>query len=113
MYCEKRRLRQHPNIKNTMSFFAMLRVTLLEVAQNMDYDIIIVGARVAGAVLATRMAQLGYRVLLLDKASFPSDTLSTSFFRVPALRVFEKIGVLEEVKSAAPPMETLCNYIDG
>ncbi|HEX9389042.1 MAG TPA: NAD(P)/FAD-dependent oxidoreductase [Anaerolineales bacterium] len=79
----------------------------------MDYDVIIVGARVAGAILATRLGQLGHRVLLLDRVTFPSDTLSTSFFRAPALRVFEKIGVLEEVKSAAPPLRTLWNYIDG
>src|SRR6266516_7819600 len=79
----------------------------------MDYDVIIVGARVAGAVLATRLGQLGRRVLVLEKADFPSDTLSTSFFRAPALRVFEKIGVLDEVKSAAPPMKTLWNNIDG
>ena len=79
----------------------------------MEYDVIIVGARVAGSVLATRLGQLGHRVLLLEKASFPSDTLSTSFFRAPALRVFEKIDVLDKVKSAAPPMEILWNYIDG
>jgi flavin-dependent dehydrogenase len=79
----------------------------------MDYDIIIVGARIAGAVLAARLGQLGYRVLLLEKANFPSDTLSTSFFRAPALRVFEKIGVLNEVTSAAPPLKILWNYIDG
>src|SRR5438093_302337 len=79
----------------------------------MDYDVIIVGGRVAGSILATRLGQFGHRVLLLEKASFPSDTLSTSFFRAPALRVFEKIGVLEEVKSVAPPLRTLWNYIDG
>ena len=79
----------------------------------MDYDVIIVGARLAGTILATRLGQLGHRVLLLEKGSFPSDTLSTSFFRAPALRAFEKIGVLEEVKSAAPPLRTLWNYIDG
>jgi 2-polyprenyl-6-methoxyphenol hydroxylase-like FAD-dependent oxidoreductase len=79
----------------------------------MDYDVIIVGARVAGAILATRLGQFGHHVLLLEKANFPSDTLSTSFFRASALRVFEKIGVLEEVKSAAPPLGILWNYIDG
>ncbi len=79
----------------------------------MDYDIIIVGGRVAGSILATRLAQYGFRVLLLEKASFPSDTLSTSFFRAPSLRVFEKIGVLEEIKSAAPPLHILWNNIDG
>jgi len=79
----------------------------------MDYDVIIVGGRVAGSILATRLGQYGFRVLLLEKASLPSDTLSTSFFRAPALRVFEKVGVLEEIKSAAPPLRVLWNNIDG
>jgi len=79
----------------------------------MDYDVIIVGARVAGSTLATLLSQIGHRVLLLDKARFPSDTLSTHFFRDPAIGVFERIGVLNEVKSAAPPLTTIWNYIDG
>jgi flavin-dependent dehydrogenase len=79
----------------------------------MDYDVIIVGARIAGSVLAALLGQQGYRVLLLEKADLPSDTLSTHFFRAPALRVFDRLGVLEEVKSAAPPMTVLWNYIDG
>ena len=79
----------------------------------MNYDVIIVGGRVAGAILATRLAELGHSILVLEKADFPSDTLSTSFFRAPALRVFEKIGVLDKVKAVAPPMTTLWNNIDG
>ncbi|OGO31667.1 MAG: hypothetical protein A2136_00130 [Chloroflexi bacterium RBG_16_54_11] len=79
----------------------------------MDFDVIIVGARVAGVALATLLAQQGQRVLLLDKAHFPSDTLSTHFFRDPALGVFEQLGVLDEVKSAAPHLTTVWNYIDG
>jgi len=79
----------------------------------MDYDMIIVGARVAGSVLATLLGQRGTRVLLLEKSHFPSDTLSTHFFRAPALRVFERLGSLDAVKSAAPPLTVLWNYIDG
>src|SRR3990170_4920632 len=79
----------------------------------MNYDVIIVGGRVAGSALAALLGQPGHRVLLLDKAHFPSDTLSTHFFRAPALRVFKRLGVLEAVKSAAPPLTVLWNYIDG
>jgi 2-polyprenyl-6-methoxyphenol hydroxylase-like FAD-dependent oxidoreductase len=79
----------------------------------MDYDVIIVGGRVAGSALAALLGEQGHRVLLLEKAHFPSDTLSTHFFRAPALRVFERLGVLEEVRSAAPPLTTVWNYIDG
>jgi 2-polyprenyl-6-methoxyphenol hydroxylase-like FAD-dependent oxidoreductase len=79
----------------------------------MEYDVIIIGARVAGSILATLLGQFGHRVLILDKAHFPSDTLSTHFFRAPALRVFERLGVLEEVRSAAPPLTVMWNFIDG
>ena len=79
----------------------------------MDYDIIIVGGRVAGSVLAALLGEQGHRVLVLEKAHFPSDTLSTHFFRAPALRVFERLGVLDKVRSAAPPLTTVWNYMDG
>src|SRR6266496_2542495 len=57
---------------------------ILKVERYMDYDVIIVGARVAGSVLAALLGGQGHRVLLLEKAHFPSDTLSTHFFRAPA-----------------------------
>ena len=79
----------------------------------MDYDAIIVGARVAGSVLAALLGKSGHRVLVLEKAHFPSDTLSTHFFRAPALRVFERLNVLDEVRDAAPPMTTQWSWIDG
>ena len=41
------------------------------------YDAIVIGARVAGSPTAMLLAQRGYRVLLVDKASFPSETLSS------------------------------------
>jgi 2-polyprenyl-6-methoxyphenol hydroxylase-like FAD-dependent oxidoreductase len=45
------------------------------------YDAIVVGARCAGSPTAMLLARKGYRVLLVDKATFPSDTISTHFFR--------------------------------
>ena len=44
-----------------------------------DYDVIVVGARCAGAALAMLLARKSHRVLGLDRADFPSDTLSTHF----------------------------------
>jgi flavin-dependent dehydrogenase len=43
------------------------------------YDAIVVGARCAGAPLAMLLARAGHRVALADRASFPSDTMSTHF----------------------------------
>lgn len=78
-----------------------------------DYDVIVVGARVAGSVLAALLGQEGRRVLLLDRARFPSDTLSTHFFRAPALRAFDQVGVGDEVRAAAPHLTVNYNVIYG
>ena len=43
------------------------------------YDVIVVGARCAGAPLAMLLARAGHKVALVDRASFPSDTMSTHF----------------------------------
>jgi flavin-dependent dehydrogenase len=79
----------------------------------MQYDVIIIGARVAGSILASVLGERGYRVLVLDRSKFPSDTISTHFFRAPALRAFNKIGILKEVESAAPQLRVNFNVIDG
>jgi 2-polyprenyl-6-methoxyphenol hydroxylase-like FAD-dependent oxidoreductase len=78
-----------------------------------DFDVIVVGARVAGCILAGLLGRQGHRVLLLDRAHFPSDTLSTHFFRAPALQAFEKVGVLAEVLSSGPHLRQSFNDIDG
>ena len=78
-----------------------------------DYDVIIIGGRVAGSVLASLLGDRGHRVLILDRATFPSDTLSTHFFRAPALRAFREIGVYDEVQAVAPHLTVNYNVIDG
>jgi 2-polyprenyl-6-methoxyphenol hydroxylase-like FAD-dependent oxidoreductase len=64
-------------------------------------------------MLAALLGQEGYRVLLLDRARFPSDTLSTHFFRAPALRAFQQAGVGDEVLASAPHLIVNYNAIDG
>ena len=79
----------------------------------MDYDVIVIGARVAGSVLATLLGQRGHRVLLLERARFPSDTLSTHFFRAPAFQTFERVGVFEDVQRTASALVSSFNDVDG
>jgi 2-polyprenyl-6-methoxyphenol hydroxylase-like FAD-dependent oxidoreductase len=43
------------------------------------YDVVVVGARCAGAPLAMLLARAGHKVALVDRASFPSDAMSTHF----------------------------------
>ncbi|SFK40265.1 2-polyprenyl-6-methoxyphenol hydroxylase [Halobacillus dabanensis] len=62
------------------------------------YDVVIVGARVAGSSLAILLGQMGKKVLLLDKAKFPSDTLSTHFMSHTGF--LKKLGVLEQLEES-------------
>jgi flavin-dependent dehydrogenase len=63
-----------------------------------EYDVIIVGARVAGSAAAILLGRQGRKVLLLDRAAFPSDTLSTHIVMPGGVRVLERIGALGELK---------------
>lgn len=69
------------------------------------YDAIVVGARVAGSATALLLARRGHRVLLVDRATFPSDTMSTHYIHPTGVRLLRDLGVLEAVRrSGAPPI---------
>ena len=61
------------------------------------YDVIVVGARVAGASTALLLARRGLKVLAVDRASFPSDTLSTHQVQVPGVARLRRWGILDGV----------------
>lgn len=72
------------------------------------YDAIVVGARVAGAPTAMLLARAGYRVLLVDRDRFPSDTMSTHYIHQPGVAKLRQWGLLDEVlATGAPPIHTL------
>jgi 2-polyprenyl-6-methoxyphenol hydroxylase-like FAD-dependent oxidoreductase len=72
-----------------------------------QYDAIVVGARCAGAPTAMLLARRGHRVLLVDRASFPSDTLSTLLIQPTGVAALRRWGLLDEVvASGCPPIET-------
>lgn len=69
------------------------------------YDAIVVGARAAGSPTAMLLARKGYRVLLLDKTRFPSDTLSTHFVHVSGAARLKRWGLLDAVAASnCPPV---------
>jgi flavin-dependent dehydrogenase len=69
----------------------------------MAYDVIIVGARVAGATTALLLASEGLRVLLVDRAVFPSDTLSSHQLQPPGAERLARWGLLDEIVAAGTP----------
>jgi flavin-dependent dehydrogenase len=71
------------------------------------YDAIVVGARCAGSPAAMLLARKGYRVLVVDRASFPSDTVSTHLIHAPGVAALARWGLLDRVAaSGCPPIET-------
>lgn len=77
-----------------------------------SFDVIVVGARCAGAPLATMLARDGLRVCLVDKDRFPSDTLSTHGIQPTGIQVLERIGVLDSLLKLAPPVLRLRMMFD-
>jgi flavin-dependent dehydrogenase len=73
---------------------------------NNDYDVIVVGARCAGSPTAMLLAQKGFRVLVVDRATFPSDTVSTHMIHAPGVAALERWGMRDAVQaSGCPPID--------
>ena len=64
-----------------------------------SFDVIIVGGRVAGSTLAALLGQAGFKVLLLERVTFPSDTLSTHVIYGDSFGVWERIGAWREIEA--------------
>ncbi|MGE0240714.1 MAG: NAD(P)/FAD-dependent oxidoreductase [Parvibaculaceae bacterium] len=71
------------------------------------FDAIVVGARCAGSPTAMLLARQGYRVLAVDRATFPSDTVSTHMVHPLAVRSLADWGLLPSLaRSGCPPIDT-------
>jgi 2-polyprenyl-6-methoxyphenol hydroxylase-like FAD-dependent oxidoreductase len=68
-----------------------------------DYDVIVVGARVAGSATAMLLARAGLRVLVVDRARFPSDTLSTHQVQLPGGALLRRWGILDKLIENGTP----------
>lgn len=69
----------------------------------MRYDVVVVGARVAGAATALLLAQSGLRVLLLDRSRYGTDTLSTHALMRGGVLQLHRWGLLDRVIAAGTP----------
>jgi 2-polyprenyl-6-methoxyphenol hydroxylase-like FAD-dependent oxidoreductase len=65
-----------------------------------EYDAVIVGARCAGSTLAITLAERDWDVLIVDRDTFPSKTVSTHFLYPNTLARFERLGVLDTLRES-------------
>jgi 2-polyprenyl-6-methoxyphenol hydroxylase-like FAD-dependent oxidoreductase len=70
------------------------------------YDVIVVGARCAGASTAMLLARAGHRVLVLDRTRPGTDKLSTLYIHQPGVASLARWGVLDAVTATGcPPLD--------
>jgi len=76
------------------------------------FDVVVVGARCAGAAAAFLLARAGARVLLVDKGSYGSDTLSTHALMRGAVLQLQRWNVLPTIETAGttPVRSTTFSY---
>jgi 2-polyprenyl-6-methoxyphenol hydroxylase-like FAD-dependent oxidoreductase len=68
------------------------------------YDAIVIGARCAGSPTAMLLARQGYRVLLLEKATFPREVPRGHAIQALGVDLLKEWGLFEQViASNCPP----------
>lgn len=71
-------------------------------------DVVIIGARCAGATLATYLGRAGASVLLVDSSPLPSDlVLSTHTLHPGGTAVLRDLGLASALREVTPPIRVL------
>ena len=79
-----------------------------------SFDVVVVGARCAGAPLAMSLARAGLSVCLVDRSRFPSEVPSTHAIQPNGVAALDRLGLLDRVRSTgAPPIVQAKIDIDG
>jgi flavin-dependent dehydrogenase len=75
----------------------------MQTANRRRHDVVVVGGRVAGSATAMLLARLGHDVVVVDQASFPSDTLSTHSIARSGVVQLRRWGLLNQVLDSGAP----------
>jgi flavin-dependent dehydrogenase len=75
----------------------------MNASRRIDHDVVVVGARAAGGATALQLARLGYDVAVLDRALFPSDTVSTHSISRGGVVQLNRWGLLDSVLASGAP----------
>lgn len=76
------------------------KLQLPATADGYDYDVAVVGAGPAGSAAAIRLANLGKRVVLIEKEKFPRHKLCGEFISPECLEHFDELGVLDAIRDS-------------
>ena len=74
------------------------------------YDVVVVGARAAGASTAFLLARAGLRVLLVDRGRYGSDTMSTHALMRGGVLQLSRWGLLDAIVAAGTPPVRLTTF---
>ena len=78
------------------------------------HDVVVVGGRVAGSATAMLLARMGHDVVVVDQATFPSDTVSTHSIARSGVVQLRRWGLLDAVlDSGAPALRQVTFNADG
>jgi flavin-dependent dehydrogenase len=75
----------------------------MHAASHRRHDVVVVGGRVAGAATAMLLVRLGHDVVVVDQASFPSDTVSTHLIARSGVVQLRRWGLLGPVLASGAP----------
>jgi menaquinone-9 beta-reductase len=78
-----------------------------------DFDVVIAGARCAGAATALLLARAGMRVLVVDRDDYGADTLSTHALMRTGAAVLHRWGVLDKLIAAGTPPVRRTTFVYG
>src|SRR5689334_24594335 len=78
-----------------------------------SFDVVIVGARCAGAPLAALLAREGLKVAFVERATFPRDTLSTHILEADALAFLDRLGVTGQLRATGAPFISMLDNRAG
>ena len=77
------------------------------------YDAIVIGSRCAGAPTAMLLARAGRRVLVVDRATFPSDVLSGHTIQPAGVARLQRWGLLAKVRATGVPYTSTVRFDFG
>jgi menaquinone-9 beta-reductase len=98
------------------AWLVLLEATAMNTLSGVDshYDVVIVGARCAGAATALLLARSGAKVLVVDGQAYGSDAMSTHALMRGAVLQLERWGLTRGVVAADTPLirSTTFHYSD-